>query len=201
MDPVPERHLAAIRDHVATVNREKGSHGLDHVLRVTRLCERIGEEEGADPAILIPASLFHDIARPRERETGVSHEEEGARVAEAYLRGIGYNAEKIPAIAAAIRTHRYRSEERPGTLEAKILSDADKLDAMGATGIARTFLRSGEHSGEIRDGREHIDEKLLKLKDRLYTRAAKRIAEERHEFLQIFAETLDRETGGITGNH
>ena len=85
-------------------------------------------------------------------------------------------------------------------MEAKILSDADKLDAMGATGIARTFLRAGEHGGEIRDGREHIDEKLLKLRDRLYTATAKRIAAERHEFLRLYADTLDRETGGITGN-
>ncbi len=195
-----DEKVRQIRNHVIAAYREKGSHGLDHILRVTRLCERIGKEEQADMAVLIPAALFHDIARPNEKASGLSHEEEGARVAEAYLRSIGYDPQRIPLIAAAIRTHRYRSPEKPETPEAKILSEADKLDAMGATGIARTFLRAGEHRGEIRDAREHIDEKLLKLKDLMYTAAAKRIAEERHSFLLFFARTLDDETEGLTGN-
>jgi uncharacterized protein len=174
---------------------EPGSHGLDHVLRVTALCERIGREEKADREVLIPAALFHDIARPAEKENGIPHEEAGAAMAERYLRSIRYDEDRIVRIAHAIRTHRYRSTMRPETLEARILSDADKLDAMGAVGIARTFIRAGEHRGDIGDAVGHMHDKLLNLKDLMYTGTGKRLAAERHNVLLRFLETLRDETG------
>jgi len=140
--------------------------------------------------VLLPAALFHDIARPLETQKGVPHEEEGARVAEQYLRSIRYDAERIPKITQAIRTHRYRSLNKPETLEAQILSDADKLDALGSVGIARTFIRAGEHQGEISDAISHIHDKLLKLNGLMYTNTGKRLAEERHRFLCLFLERL-----------
>ncbi|MDD3111910.1 MAG: HD domain-containing protein, partial [Methanofollis liminatans] len=164
-------------------------------LRVTRLCEEIGRAEGADMRILIPAALFHDIARPIEEETGVPHEEEGARIAEEYLGSIGYDAGRIPAIVHAIRTHRYSTGANPETLEAKILSDADKLDAMGAVGIARAFLQAGERGGGIEDAADHIHEKLLNLRGLISTGAAAAIADRRHALLQGFADALEEETG------
>jgi uncharacterized protein len=75
----------------------------------------------------------------------------------------------------------------------RILSDADKLDAMGAVGIARTFIRAGEHHGEIGDAVDHIRNKLLNLNGLMYTETAKRVAEERHRYLCIFLETLTDE--------
>lgn len=194
-----KRDLEAIRAYVETHFRESGAHGLDHVLRVTRLCEEIGEAEGADMRILIPAALFHDIARPIEEETGIPHEEEGARIAEEYLGSIGYDAGRIRAIADAIRTHRYSTGAKPGALEAKILSDADKLDAMGAVGIARAFLQAGERGGGIEDAADHIHEKLLNLGGLIYTGAAAAIAERRHALLQVFADALDEETALTSG--
>lgn len=182
-----------IRDFVEMTLQASGSHGFDHTLRVTRLCETIGRVEGADMRVLIPAALFHDIARPLEEERGIPHEEEGARIAEGYLWSVCYDADRIPLIAHAIRTHRYRSTATPETMEAKILSDADKLDAIGAVGIARTFLRAGEHGGGIRDAVDHIEEKLLKLKGLMYTEGARQIAEERHAFLSTFVENLEEE--------
>jgi uncharacterized protein len=166
---------------------------MDHVDRVTALCETIGRAEKADMSILIPAALLHDIARPLEKEQGIPHEEAGARMAEEYLASTGYDPTRIPAIAAAIRTHRFQSAARPATLEAQILSDADKLDALGAVGIARTFLRAGEHGGTIDDGIDHFHEKLLKLPDRMYTKTARHIALERHAFLSRFLKTLKDE--------
>jgi uncharacterized protein len=145
--------------------------------------------------VLLPAALFHDSARHAEEETGVPHEEAGARVAEEYLRSIQYDGERIRQITHAIRTHRYRSAEKPETLEARILSDADKLDAMGAVGIARTFLRAGEHHGDIEDAIDHMHDKLLNLHGLMYTATAKRIAEKRHRFLALFLETLTDEIG------
>jgi uncharacterized protein len=189
MDPVHEQ----ICRHVRTALSRPGSHGFDHVGRVTALCVRIGGAEGADMAVLVPAALLHDIARPLEKELGIPHEKEGARMAEEYLSSIGYDASAIPAIAAAIRTHRFRSAEMPKSLEARVLSDADKLDAVGAVGIARTFMRAGEHGTTIEDGIAHFHEKLLRLKGLMYTETGRQIAEERHVFLQQFLDRLAEE--------
>ena len=188
-----EEELETIRRHVRSVLGESGSHGMDHTERVVSMCTTIGDLEPADLRILLPAALLHDIARPLEKENGLPHETEGARMAEAYLASIHYDETLVPAICAAIRTHRFRSAEKPDTLEAKILSDADKLDALGAVGIARTFMRAAEHGGEIDDAVFHFHDKLLKLKDLMHTDAAREIAGGRHAFLLSFLETLERE--------
>ena len=188
-----DEKIDTIRRHIKEIFNQPGSHGLDHVLRVEYLCEVIGREENAEMGVLIPAALFHDIARQIERENGMPHEGVGARMAEGYLRSIRYDEEHIQKITHAIRTHRYRSIVKPETLEARILSDADKLDAMGAVGIARTFIRTGEHGGEISDAVDHIHNKLLNLNGLMYTRTAKRLAEERHRYLCVFLETLTEE--------
>jgi uncharacterized protein len=189
-----DRLFEEIHRYAESVLKDAGSHGMDHTDRVTRMCRIIGRIEGADMNILIPAALLHDIARPREKEQGLPHETEGARMAARYLASISYTANLIPAICDAIRTHRFRSEEKPVTLEGKILSDADKLDALGAAGIARTFMRAGEHGGTISDAVDHFNDKLLKLKAMMYTQTGREIATERHAFLLVFLETLAHES-------
>jgi len=188
-----DEKIRTIRDQVKEVFDKPGSHGLDHVLRVVYLCEVIGKSEGADMGVLLPAAYFHDIARPVEEREGIPHEEAGAQMAEAYLRSIRYDEERIPGIVHAIRTHRYSTGNEPETLEARVLSDADKLDAMGAVGIARTFIRAGEHRGEIRDAIDHVHKKLLNLSGLMYTKTGRTLAEDRHRFLKMFAETLTDE--------
>lgn len=187
--------IAVMHRHVREVMDRPGSHGFDHVLRVVHLCEVIGMEENADMRVLYPAALFHDIARQAEERDGTPHEEAGAAAAERYLRSIRYDEHRIPAVSHAIRTHRFSTGREPETLEAKILSDADKLDAMGAVGIARTFIRAGEHRGEIRDAVDHMHKKLLHLGGLMYTGTAKRLARDRHRFLCRFLETLTAEGG------
>ncbi|MDG6256855.1 MAG: HD domain-containing protein [Methanomicrobiaceae archaeon] len=191
----------AMREHVRSALPGAGAHGFDHTCRVVRLCELLGAREGADMRVLIPAALFHDISRPLEEATGVPHEEEGARMAESFLHSICYPGDCIPGIVHAIRAHRYSGSIAPGTQEARILSDADNLDAMGAVGIARTFLQAGERGarpaeglrGGIPDATGHIRDKLLNLKALMYTESARRIAERRHAFLTTFLEVLDDE--------
>ena len=180
-----------IHEYAAGILGQGGSHGMDHTERVVSLCRIIGKREGADFRILIPAALLHDIARPIEKETGRAHEVEGARMAEEFLLSIGYDASLIPQVAQAIRAHRYTGTEKPAFSEAEILSDADKLDAMGASGIARTFLRAGEHGGGIDDAIAHFHDKLLRLHTTMYTASGRKIAEERHAFLVQFLETLE----------
>ena len=192
-----ERTRAGQRETITAFVKDaltaSGSHGFDHVMRVTRLCEFIGKKEQANMDILVPAALFHDIARPLEEMDDTPHEEEGAKIAWVFLSSIGYDPALIVPITSAIRTHRYRSDTRPETVEAKILADADKLDAMGATGIARTFMQSGEQGRDIQDSIDHIHDKLLKLHDHLYTNTARGIGRQRHEFLLYFTMNLEYE--------
>ncbi|MFH0967374.1 MAG: HD domain-containing protein [Methanobacteriota archaeon] len=185
-----EKKIEQIREHIYTVFQEHGAHGLDHILRVTNLCEIIGKKEAANMDVLIPASLFHDIARPLEEKNGIPHEEEGARLAELYLTSIGYPSDLIPPIAHAILTHRFRSTCKPKTLEAQILSDADKLDAIGAVGIARACITAGERNGNITDAIDHMNDKLVKLLSLMHTKSARSIAKRRHVILTGFLEAL-----------
>ncbi|MDO9326213.1 MAG: HD domain-containing protein, partial [Methanoregula sp.] len=80
-----ETPVELIRRYARNQLGEAGSHGMDHTERVTRLCRIIGQREHADMDILIPAALLHDIARPREKEQGLPHEAEGAKMAEIFL--------------------------------------------------------------------------------------------------------------------
>ena len=188
-----DMQIDTIHRYVSQTLGQSGSHGMDHTDRVVDLCRSIGLKEDADMRILLPAALLHDVGRPLEKEQGLPHEREGARMAAEFLHSIGYDSTLIPAISSAIRTHRFQSEETPKTLEAWILSDADKLDAMGAMGIARTFLRAGEHGGGIDDAVAHFHDKLLKLRDLMHTRTGRELAAKRHEFLVAFLSTLETE--------
>lgn len=190
-----DKRYTDIREYVKSAFQKPGSHGFDHILRVTALCQQIGDAEQANMDVLIPAALFHDIARPLEEETGVRHEMEGAKIAEQYLKSIQYSPDHTREIVHAIETHRFTTKKPPEFLEAKILSDADKLDAMGAVGIARAFMTAGERGGDIQDGIDHIHEKLLNLLPLMHTRTGRSIGRQRHRFLEEFFHSIQEETG------
>ena len=84
---------------------------------------------------------------------------------------------------------------RPETPEGRIVQDADRLDAMGAVGIARTFAYGGEHGRSLQDSARHFYEKLLLLRDEMNTETGKALAEDRHRFLRMFIERFEAETG------
>jgi uncharacterized protein len=188
-------------------------HDFDHVLRVLALAERLAQAEGADPEIVRAAALLHDVARVQEADRLThDHAQAGAEIARRLLAG--HPAEKIEAVAHAIGAHRFRGGPAPQTIEAQVLHDADKLDAIGAIGVARAFAYGG-HEGqrlwaevppgyeETLDNRhEHtpVHEyvmKLAKIKGRLLTASARQLAEERHAFMVAFFERLDREVRGL----
>ncbi len=179
------------------------THDFDHVLRVYRLAERIAEAEGANMAVVRTATLLHDIAR-FDQDAGLimDHAAEGARRARAILAGEA--SEFIEGVAHAIESHRFRANRPPQTLEARVLHDADKLDAIGAVGIARAFAY-GAHQGQRLwaegDAPEHtaikeFNIKLSKIKGRLLTATARAIAEERHAFMAKFFERMAAEVVG-----
>ncbi|ASJ06652.1 HD domain-containing protein [Thermococcus pacificus] len=196
-DPKSIELIERTREYAKHFFEREGTHGFSHVERVFNLCMHIGREESADLEVLALAALLHDVARPLESAGKVEdHAAEGARIARHFLRSIGYPKEKVEAVAHAIEAHRFSRGPEPETLEAKILSDADKLDAIGAIGIARVFMYSGEHGRSIEDSLAHFEEKILKLKDLMYTQTAKRLAEERHRFTVEFIERIRREIEG-----
>ena len=118
-----------------------GGHDFDHVLRVLALAERIAAAEGANLEVVRTAALLHDVAESEDRG---AHHLLGAQRARALLAGSP--AEFIEAVAHCIEAHRFRHDPPPQTLEAKVLSDADKLDSIGAIGVARAFAY-GEAAG------------------------------------------------------
>jgi uncharacterized protein len=187
-------------------------HDFDHVLRVLALAERMAETEGADPEIVSTAVLLHDIARGRQGPCDVDHAQAGAEIARRLLAG--QPPEKVEAVAHAIAAHRFRTGPAPETLEAKVLYDADKLDAIGAIGVARAFAYAGHQSqrlwsqvaddyqestaapGEHTPVHEYTI-KLRRIKEYLLTESGKRFAEERHIFMTSFFARLEREVQGL----
>lgn len=196
------------------------AHDFDHILRVLALAERIGPAEGADMEVVRTAALLHDVGRPEEEREGHCHAEVGAEKARAILSK--WPQDKVDAIAHAIAAHRYRGDEAPRTLEARVLFDADKLDSIGAVGIARAYAVGGLHGQRLyaevdsqyvqnlvqnkslarqNDHSNHtpVHEfafKLSRINDILFTTTAKKIAEERHRFMREFFVRLEREVRG-----
>lgn len=202
------------------------AHNLDHVFRVYNLCLLIAKhEENVDLDVLIPSALLHDIARVEESQdkTGkLDHAILGGEIAEDILRKLQYEEEKIQRIKHCIIAHRFRTGNEPNTIEAKILFDSDKLDAIGAIGIARTFMLSGQfgqriigkeplneymesntvENGRLKDVSKHTpfieyEVKFKKIPDKLYTNKAKEIGKERLKFMEEYFNRLQMEIEGI----
>lgn len=191
-------------------------HDFDHIQRVLRLAERIGPAEGADMEVLRAAVLLHDAAGAAGGGSGrATHQAASAEVARAALAAEGWPADRIEAVLHCIRAHRFRGSEAPASLEAKILFDCDKLDVLGAIGVARAVAYAAlagqpltgapsekfKATGEKEPGEPHTPYheflfKLSRIKDRLHTASARALAAERHRYLADYFERLARESAG-----
>lgn len=194
---------AAVRE---CLSADSSGHDMDHVWRVFRLSQRFADELDADREVVGCAALTHDLHRVVGNGTGCDPEETLADVA-AILENAGVDRDRISAVQHCVAVHddlSFRQEDpQPETLEAEILRDADNLDAMGAIGVARTFAFGGAHGTPLwdPDGDEysqlyHFEDKLLRLREELHTDPARRLAEERHAFLQEFFERFRAEWNG-----
>jgi uncharacterized protein len=192
------------------------AHDFDHILRVLAMAERIARAEGADVEVVRVAALLHDIARTAEDHGGthLDHADLSAEQARALVLGRGASAEFATRVAKAIRAHRFRGTQSPESLEAQVLFDADKLDSIGAIGVARAFAVAGslnqrlytEPEGVATATRDQHNSdhspiaefhvKLSKLRERFHTPTARAIAEARHRFMVEFFERLEREVRG-----
>ena len=169
-----------------------GGHGADHTMRVYRTAMMIaGREPGCDPEITALAALLHDADDHKLFRTVDNAN------ARAFLEEQGEEPEKIEKICAAVNAVSFSRNrgKKPATIEGKIVQDADRLDAIGAVGIARAFAYGGEHGRPMEASVRHFDEKLLLLKDEMNTETARQIAEQRHAFMETFLKELEEETG------
>lgn len=166
-------------------------HDLDHTLRVFRLATRIAEAEGANVADVQIAALLHDV--DDHKLSPETAEEQGR--ARTFLHSYKVSPERAERILRMIAQVSFsRNTCPPDTLEGCCLQDADRLDAMGAIGIARTFAYGGSRGRRLHDPEgvdkstsvQHFYDKLLLLKDRMNTPTAKALAQQRHNYMKAF---------------
>lgn len=197
-----------------------GCHDWTHVERVYNLALLIAAKENADLNIIKIAAYLHDIGRKEEMISRgkFCHAQKGADLAEKILAPYDLDPKVVANIKHCILAHRYRNNNQPVTIEAKILFDADKLDSIGAVGIARDFLFAG-HSGSnclytgnekklVKNANSHSytkeDSALLEyyyklknIKAKILTKTGKKIAQARHNYMVDFFRRFEREVKGL----
>jgi uncharacterized protein len=198
-------------------DQRDGSHDLGHFQRVWKAAQYINMAEGgpADELVLLAAAYFHDlVALPkdhpeRKRSSLLSAERTAALLAADFP---DFPMEKIPAVAHAIHAHSFSAGVVPETMEAKILQDADRMEALGAIGVARTFYTAGQMSARLFDpadpmagGRElddrryaldHFEVKLFRLPAMMNTVAGRALAERQADWMRGFVEKMRKEIEG-----
>ena len=132
--------LDFVRKHLS--NSERGAHTFDHIKRVYAISMQIGEGLPISTRVIQAAALLHDVGRPKEDESGISHSILSGEMSKPLLQKLGYTETEIEKILDAIRTHRFSEGIEPNSPEGRILSDADKLDAMGAIGVYRAVAQA-----------------------------------------------------------
>ena len=169
-----------------------GGHGADHTFRVYENAMLLAEKEPeCDRDVVALAALLHDADDHKLFNT------ENNANARRFLEDNGIDPEKTEKICSAINMVSFSKNRgrRPDTIEGKIVQDADRLDALGAIGIARTFAFGGERGRPLDDSIQHFYDKLLLLKDEMNTESGKGLAEKRHAFLVEFLEEYQQEKG------
>lgn len=197
------------------LENEGSGHDWWHIFRVTKTARRIAEKEGADLLICTMAALLHDLADEKLNET----EEAGVKRVTDWLDQIKVTGNQREQILTIIQSISFKGGHGPtlNSLEAKVVQDADRLDAIGAIGIARCFTYAGSKGNIIhdpetipregmsleeyrkRDGTaiNHFYEKLLRLKDLMKTNTGNEMAKQRHQFMEHYLEEFFDEWSSI----
>jgi uncharacterized protein len=188
------------------------AHDQAHVTRVVATARRLAEDEEAQMDVVVPAAWLHDcVVVPKDAPDRAEASRRAAEAARTFLKSEGYPEQWIPDIEHAIAAHSYSGDVAPDTTEAKVVQDADRLDALGAIGIARCFTVGGTLDQPLYDPvdpfcddrapdddtytLDHFYAKLLRLPDTMQTEAGRAEAERRAVFLR---EYLDRLRDEIT---
>jgi uncharacterized protein len=210
---VVERTRAFVRERLSG---EATGHDWWHVHRVWRTAVEIGRKEGVDLYVVQVAALLHDVADAKFHD---GDHEIGPRVAAEWLRSLGVDEQTIAHVAAIIRGLSFKGagvETPMATREGMVVQDADRLDALGAIGIARAFAYGGFRGQPLHDPEaapvrhtsaeeyaahrgstiNHFSEKLLLLQERMNTETARRIAAARHRFMEDYLREFFAEWDG-----
>ena len=187
-----------IKDAIEYVSKllenNSGGHDAAHSLRVYKNALAIAEKEpDCDLTVVALAAILHDA------DDHKLFDHENNENTREFLKENGVSDELAEEICRAINSVSFSKNrgKKPETIEGMIVQDADRLDAMGAIGIARTFAYGGEHGRSIEESVQHFYDKLLLLKDKMNTEAASKLAEARHEFLLEYLSHYNEETTSI----
>jgi len=200
----PEEILSRIEVYVRSVcENDHTGHDWLHILRVYNQAISLANEERADGFIVAMSALLHDVW---DHKLGFSDAQREVCFRElCHTLSISLSVSQIASIIEIINSVSYKRGENknaPVTLEAKIVQDADRLDALGAIGIARTFAFGGAHQRPIynlesdgEDSLSHFYQKLLKLQDLMHTKTAREKAKELHAFMELYLKQFHKELG------
>lgn len=212
----PSALQAALERAVATAwaDQADGAHDLGHLRRVWANCRRIADADapGADRAVLMAAAYLHDLVNlPKDHPDRARASTLSAEAAAGVLRALAFPADRIAATADAIAAHSFSAGITPETVEARILQDADRLEALGAIGIARLFCVAGATGAALFDAADpmardrplddrrfaldHLEVKLFPVAAGMLTAEGRRIAAERAEWMARFRSQLLAELG------
>ncbi|MFL0985421.1 HD domain-containing protein [Vibrio parahaemolyticus] len=186
------------------------AHDIEHVKRVVKTAKQLCDEENADIAIVLPAAYLHDcFTYPKDHPNRQQSSAIAAKKAIAYLESIQYPQHYHDAIAHAIEAHSFSANIRPNTLEAQIVQDADRLDALGAIGVTRCIQVSTHFNAQLYNDNDmfakerelndkqftvdHFQTKLFKIVDTMNTESAKLEANKRKAFMQTYLKQLHDE--------
>ncbi len=196
-----------------TQDGQDAAHTIDHILRVVANVRRLTEVEAADMAVVIPAAWLHDcVTVPKSSPNRHLASRMAAEAAGEFLREQAYPDEYIAGIQHAIAAHSFSAQIPPETLEAKVVQDADRLDSIGAIGIARCLMLSAEMKrplyntiepfpttrppNDLTSAVDHFYTKLFKLEGMMQTHAGKQEAQKRTRFMRDYLAQLGQEIGG-----
>ena len=202
--------LDSIKNEIIKIMDNDPAHDFDHVMRVYTNAKKIVKEEKADEKLVLSAALLHDIVSyPKSSKRSKFSSIDSAKKSKIILKKYGFSEKEITIVSDAIKDHSFSQNKVPETLEGKILQDADRLDALGAIGIARVFATSGSLNRSFYNiddpfctkrnpdddlwAIDHFFNKLLKLESLMNTRSGKIEAKKRTRVLKEFLKQLKNE--------
>ena len=202
--------IDSIKNEVIEILDNDPAHDFDHVMRVYNNAQKIVKKEKVNPKLVLSAVLLHDIVSyPKSSKRSKFSSIDSAKKSKIILKKYGFSKEEIIIISNAIAEHSFAQNKVPQTLEGKILQDADRLDALGAIGIARVFATSGSLNRPFYNiddpfcikrnpddnlwAVDHFFNKLLKLESMMNTKSGKIEAKKRTKVLKEFLKQLKDE--------
>lgn len=202
--------LRKLKNEVKNCFANDPAHDFEHTMRVCKNAEKLAKKENANTKLVLCAALLHDIVSfsksdKRSKKSSIKSAIKATKI----LKKYNFSKTEIKSVSDAIREHSFSQNKTPKTLEGKILQDADRLDAIGAIGIARVFAVAGSERrafyneldpfcarrkpNDQRWTLDHFYRKLLKLEKLMNTKAAKTEAKRRTKILQIYLAELKKE--------